>query len=159
PIPAGDRTSSAFKTALGAANCPANHPGNFNYGTFGGANVACDGSNISPVMLNILNLKLPNGNYYYPGSGTSGYREISFSEPAIYNEDQGVANFDYLITPKHTLAGRYFYTNNPQTLTLGGELPGAPSLLGFSNTDAVLKLTTLVTNTLVNEARISFQRN
>ena len=159
PVPAGDRTTAAFKAALGAANCPANHPGDFNYGTFGGPNVACDGSNISPVMLNILNLKLPNGAYYYPGSGTNDYRSTSFSDPAIYNEDQGVGNFDYLINSKQTLAGRYFYTNNPQILTLGGELPGAPSLLGFSNTDAVLKLTSLVTNTFVNEARISYQRN
>jgi hypothetical protein len=63
------------------------------------------------------------------------------------------------MSSKNTLAGRYFFTNNPQILTLGGELPGAPSLLGFSNTDAVLKLTTLVSNTVVNEARISFQRN
>ena len=70
-----------------------------------------------------------------------------------------MANFDYLINSKQTLAGRYFYTNNPQVLTLGGELPGAPSLLAFSNTDAVLKLTSLVTNTFVNEARISYQRN
>jgi hypothetical protein len=159
PIPGGDRSSPGFQAALGAANCAANHPGDFNYGTFGGPNVACDGSNISPVMLNILNIKLPNGSYYYPGSGTSGYRTLSFSDPAIYNEDQLVANFDYVINSKHTLAGRYFYTNNPQTLTLGGELPGAPSLLGFSNHDAVLKLTSLVTNTIVNEARISYQRN
>ncbi|HEX5228514.1 MAG TPA: carboxypeptidase-like regulatory domain-containing protein [Bryobacteraceae bacterium] len=159
PVPAGDRTTPAFKAALGAANCPANHPGDFNFGTFGGPNVACDGSNISQVMLNILNLKLPNGNFYFPGSGTGGYRSISFSDPAIYNEDQVVANFDYLINTKNTLAGRYFYTDNPQDLTLGGELPGAPNILGFSNTDAVLKLTTLVSNTLVNEARISYQRN
>jgi len=159
PVPAGDRTAPGFAAALGAMNCPANHPGNPNFGTFGGPNVACDGSNISPVMLNILNLKLPGAGYYFPGSGTTGYASTSFSDPAIYNEDQEVANFDYLISSKNTLAGRYFYTNNPQDLTLGGELPGAPSLLGFSNTDAVLKLTTLVTNTIVNEARISFQRN
>jgi hypothetical protein len=159
PIPAGDRSGPGFAAALGALNCPANHPGNANFGTFGGPNVACDGSNISPVMLNILNLKLPNGNYYFPSSGTSGYASTSFSDPAIYNEDQVVANFDYLMSSKNTLAGRYSFTNNPQILTLGGELPGAPSLLGFANTDAVLKLTTLVTNTVVNEARVSFQRN
>jgi Carboxypeptidase regulatory-like domain len=159
PIPGGDRSAPGFAAALGALNCPANHPGNFSYGTFGGSNVACDGSNISPVMLNILNLKLPNGNYYFPGSGATGYRTVSFSDPAIYNEDQVVANFDYLLNSKNTLAGRYFFTNNPQDLTLGGELPGAPSLLGFSNTDAVLKLTTLIANTMVNEARVSYQRN
>ena len=159
PIPAGDRSAPGFAAALGALNCPANHPGDPNFGTFGGPNVACDGSNISPVMLRILNLKLSDGSYYFPGSGTSGYRTISFSDPAIYNEDQVVANFDYLISSRQTLSGRYFFTNNPQTLTLGGELPGAPSLLQFSNTDAVLKLTSLVSSTLVNEARISFQRN
>ena len=110
PIPAGDRSAPGFAAALGAANCPANHPGDSSYGTFGGPNVACNGSNISPVMLNILNLKLPNGNYYFPGSGTSGYRTVSFSEPAIYNEDQVVkANFDYIITSKHTLAGALLF--------------------------------------------------
>lgn len=159
PIPAGDRSAPGFAAALGALNCPANHPGDPSYGTFGGPNVACNGSNINPVILNILNLKLPSGAYYFPGSGTNGYREISFSDPAIYNEDQVVANFDYIINSKQTLAGRYFFTNNPQTLTLGGELPGAPSLLQFSNTDAVLKLTSLVSNNLVNEGRLSFQRN
>jgi hypothetical protein len=159
PVPAGNRSAPGFAAALGAANCPANHPGDANYGTFGGPNVACNGSNISPVTLNILNLTLPNGSYYFPGSGSAGYALQSFSDPAIYNEDQVVANFDYVISSKNTLSGRYFFTNNPQDQTLGGELPGAPSLLGFSNTDAVLKLTTLATNTIVNEARISFQRN
>src|SRR5579871_3990143 len=82
PIPAGDRSAPGFASALGAMNCPANHPGDSSYGTFGGPNVACDGSNINPVILKILNLKLPSGAYYFPGSGTSGYREISFSDPA-----------------------------------------------------------------------------
>jgi hypothetical protein len=64
-----------------------------------------------------------------------------------------------LINSKHTLSGRYFYTTDPQRVPLGGELPGAPSLLGFSNTNSVLKLTSLLTNSIVNEARVSFQRN
>jgi len=59
-----------------------------------GQNVLCDGSNISPVALNILNIKLPNGQYYIPGSGTSGYRQTTFTSPAIYNGDQGLFNFD-----------------------------------------------------------------
>ncbi len=59
----------AFAAALGQANC-----GFANWGWTGGANVKCDGSNISPVALNILNLKLPDGSYYFPGSGTSWLR-------------------------------------------------------------------------------------
>ena len=160
PIPAGDRSAPGFAALLGAANCPQNNPGNANFLTPSGSqNVACNGSNISPVALNILNIKLPNGQYYFPSSGTSGYRQATFSDPAIYNGDQGLVNFDYLITPKNTLAGRWFYTNDPQISPLNGQLPGAPSLLGFDNVNAVLKLTTIITNSIVNEGRVSYQRN
>jgi hypothetical protein len=159
PIPAGDRSAPGFAAAVGAANCPANHPGDFNYGTFGGPNVACDGSNISPVTLKILNLKLNNGSYYIPGSGATGYRQVSFSDPSIFNEDQVLVNGDYLINAKHTLAARYFYTRDPQIQTLGGLLPGSPSDLYYSNTNAVLKMTSLLTNSFINEVRGSMQRN
>ncbi len=57
---------------------------------------------------------------------------------------------------------RYFYTHNPQLDTLGqggGWLPGTPVTAVWGNQTAVLKLTSLVTNNFVNEARISFQRN
>ncbi len=160
PIPGGDRSAPGFAAQLGAASCPQNHPGDNNFKTPSGSqNVLCDGSNINPVALNILNIKLPNGQYYIPGSGVSGYKQATFTSPAIYNGDQGLINFDYLITPKQTLAGRWFYTNDPQIAPLGGQLPGAPSLLGFDNVNAVLKLTTIITNSIVNEARVSYQRN
>ena len=160
PIPGGDRSAAGFAAALGAANCPANNPGNANFVTPSGSqNVACNGSNISPVALAILNIKLPNGQYYFPSSGTSGYKQATFSSPAIYNGDQGLVNFDYLLSPKNTLAGRWFYTNDPQIAPLGGQLPGAPSLLGFDNVNSVLKLTTIITNSIVNEGRVSYQRN
>ncbi len=159
PIPDGDRRAPGFRTALGAANCPANHPGDTNFGTFGGPNVACDGSNVNPVALNILNIKLDDGSYFFPSSSTSGYRQTVFSSPAIYNGDQEVANFDYVMNPKHTLSGRYFYTKDPQVIPLNGQLPGAPTKILFSNTYSVLKATSVLTNSLVNEARISYQRN
>ena len=38
-------------------------------------------------------------------------------------------------------------------------MPGTPASYLYANTNAVLKLTTIVTNNLVNEARGSFQRN
>jgi Carboxypeptidase regulatory-like domain/TonB-dependent Receptor Plug Domain len=70
--------------AIGAALCPANHPNNpafdvFLTGVVPGIQVACDGSNISPVALNWLNLKNPNGSYYVPGSGTDNYQFVKFS--------------------------------------------------------------------------------
>jgi hypothetical protein len=160
PIPAGDRSAPGFPAALGAASCPQNHPGDSNFRTPSGSqNVLCDGSNISPVALNILNIKLPNGQYYFPSSGVVGYKQATFTDPAIYNGDQGLINGDYVINSQHTLSGRWFYTNDPQLAPLGGQLPGAPNHLGFDNVNAVLKLTSVITSTIVNEWRASYQRN
>ncbi len=160
PIPLGDRSAPGFRAALGAASCPQNHPGDNNFKTPSGSqNVLCDGSNISPVALNILNIKLPNGQYYIPSTGATGYKQTTFSSPAIYNGDQELINADYLINAKNTLAARWFYTNDPQVAPLGGQLPGAENRLGFDNVNSVLKLTTIFGNSIVNEGRISMQRN
>ncbi|HTR35324.1 MAG TPA: carboxypeptidase-like regulatory domain-containing protein [Bryobacteraceae bacterium] len=156
PIPAGDRSAPGFAAALAAANC--NFP---TISTFveGGAPLACDGSNISPVALKILQLKNPDGSYYFPGSKGPGFQTVNFSDPAIYNANQLLLNGDYIINDKNTLAMRYFYTRDPQLITLNGFLPGTPVNQYYSNTNAVLKLTTIVSNTFVNEIHGSFQRN
>jgi hypothetical protein len=165
PLPAGDRSAPGYQAAVGAALCPANHPGQPGFSTLFGnfipvfPQVACDGSNISPVAMKILNIKLPDGSYYIPGSGTGTYSQHVFEDPANYKEHQLILNGDYLVNTKNTLAMRYLYTNNPQVLPLSGGFPGAPANTQFTNTDAVLKLTTLVSSSLVNELRGSFQRN
>ena len=155
PIPS-DRTSPNFAQQLAAANC---HFPTISTFVEGGAPLACDGSNVSPVALQLLQLKNADGSYYIPSSNTGGFQTVSFSQPAIYNANQMVLNGDYLISSKNTLAMRYFYTRDPQLITLNGFLPGTPTHQYYSNTDAVLKLTTLLSNTLVNEVRGSFQRN
>ena len=159
PLPSV-RTAST----LGNALCPANHPGDpafnvFLTGILPGIQVACDGSNINPVAVNWLNLKNKDGSFYVPSSGTNSYAFTKFSIPASYKEHQVVLNGDYLISSKNTLAMRYFYSNNPETLPLAGGIPGTPAAAQYSTTDAVLKLTTLISPTLVNELRGSFQRN
>jgi hypothetical protein len=164
PVPAGDRSNTAaFRSALGAAMCPQNHPGDSRYATVaGGVQVACDGSNINPVAINFLQLKLPNGSYYIPGSANGSYQLTPFSQPAHFTEHQAVFNVDYAINAKHTLAARFFTSQDPQTLPFSnanGELPGTAASYLYANTEAVLKLTSLVSNNVVNEARLSFQRN
>jgi hypothetical protein len=156
PIPAGDPTAPGFAASLAAANCGFPTLSQF---VEGGSPLNCSGSNISPVALKILQLKNADGSYYLPSSGTNGYLTTSFSSPAVYNANQVVVNGDYLISSKNTLAMRYFYTHDPQLITLNGFLPGTPTHETYANTDAVLKLTTIVTNNFVNEVRGSFQRN
>jgi hypothetical protein len=138
-------------------------------GYFGGVPIACDGSNVNPVALNILNLKLSNGSYYIPGSSNGGYQTVPYSIPAKFQEDQFLVNTDYKITGKNTIAERFFYTRDPQLSNFtggppgtgspggSGSLPGAPSNTVTGNVDGVVKLTSTMTANLSNEMRISGQ--
>jgi hypothetical protein len=180
-IPAGTRSSvlgSPWVNQLGAAFCPTTLGGTANSsagnltkaGT--GVQVACDGSNISQVALNLLNLKVPgsidpNG-YYIPGSSNGKNQTAFYSIPAHYTEDQGVGNFDYVISSKNTFSGKYFYSAVQTLGTIGTGatsatpttgLPGAPGSLRFPNMYMLAKLTTIVSTNIVNEMRASLQRS
>jgi hypothetical protein len=162
PIPAGDRSTPAWLAAMGAANCPALNPGpDFKtmFAAAGQVQLACNGSNINPVSLAILNLKLPNGQYYLPTNTGTPYQNVFLTSPAVFHEHNLVVNMDYLINSKNTFSAKYFYTMDPQTTPFGGSLLGAPISNYYANTNASLKLTTIITNTMVNEARVSGQRN
>jgi hypothetical protein len=146
---------------LGNAFCPENHPGDKRYQTFfGGVQIACDGSNVNPVALNILNLRLPGSSYYVLGSGTGTFQTTPFSIPAKYNEDQILLNVDYVISSKHTFAERLFYSDAPQLSNFSGSnsMPGAPSETSNENLNIQLKLTSVLGANFVNEARMSGQR-
>jgi hypothetical protein len=169
-----DPAGQAFIQNLGAAVCPANH-GNaaIDKVQAGGADVACDGSNINPVAVKALQLQLPGGNYLIPGSGlpatatSTGYAASTFTQPSIFRDHQFMGNADYVISAKNTLAARYEYetdiVNAPfpalNALEPLNTLPGGPVKIQKSNHAALLKLTTILTNNLVNEARASFQRS
>jgi hypothetical protein len=155
-IPSGPRNTQSFVQQLIAENCtlPSFGPPGRN------GVLPCSATTVSPVALNMLNVTTANGSYYFPSNSTFG--PVSFNTPALFHEDQTTVNGDYLINPKNTLAMRFFYSSDPRTVQyntpIGGALPGAPELSTYSNTNAVIKLTTLVSNTLVNELRGSFQR-
>jgi len=106
-------------------------------------------------------VKLPNGSDYIPGSGTSGTVQRFFSIPAQYSENQYIGNGDWLLTAKHSLQMRYMSSDNPYTYQLSGafgQLPGRVQTDARSNASAVLRLTSLLSSTVVNQARASFQR-
>jgi hypothetical protein len=155
-IPSGPRNTQSFVSQLIAENCQLP-----SFGPPGPNGVLpCSSTTVSPVALNMLNVTNANGSYYFPSNSTFG--PVSFNQPALFSEKQTLVNGDYLINPKNTLAMRFFYSTDPRTAEfntpIGGALPGAPEVQQFSNTNAVLKLTTIVSNTFVNEIRGSFQR-
>ena len=165
-------TNDRSAATIGSQFCPANHPGTSAYNTFaGGVQVACDGSNINPVALTILRMKLPDGTYVLPtpqsiiASGkNAGLGLSSYSVPDYFREDQYLVNFDYVISSKHTLSERYFYSADPQVHGLdngGGTVglsPGWPLVGNTKNHVASLKLTSILTNNFINEASAAYTR-
>jgi hypothetical protein len=156
-------TADRSAAALGAQFCA--------YATAaGGTQLACDGSNINPVALALLNFKLPNGKYAVPSPQIllpsadptqMPIGESTFSTPARYNEDQFTLNVDHKISDKNQLAARFFYSKAP---TVEPFSPNAANVPGWGtteldqNTMLVLSDTHVFGPRLVNIARFGFMR-
>src|ERR1700733_641095 len=165
--------------------CPApagSPPGtnNCNIGVGTGVTVAGDGSNISNTAIALLQSKgivkggynqgfyipsaLPGCTLKLPGVASSGC-VTAISQPTIANENQYMGNGQWNINPKNTLEARYLYSSDPQIqsflcfITPGSCNPGSPEDVQYLSHTATLKLTTILTNNLVNEARVTYQRN
>jgi hypothetical protein len=89
----------------------------------------------------------------------------AISEPIHANENQYLVNTDYVLSSKHTLSEKYMYATDPQTQTFNCFInatvcnPGSPINAHYINHVGQLKLTSVLTNNLVNEARFSFHRD
>ncbi len=69
-------------------------------------------------------------------------------------------NLDYLINAKR-LAFRFFRSYEPRLAPFGGSayLPGSPGNIPFGYHNMVTRLTTIVSNNMVNELHVSYQRD
>jgi hypothetical protein len=112
--------------------------------------VACDGSNINPVTLNLLRQKIANGTYLIPrpqriaiDSNGNPVGLSTFSIPSHYSEDQILVNTDYILSSIHAFAQRYFYYRQPQNQPFSNttNTPGNGVTPNFNSQVAVLKLT------------------
>ncbi len=155
-------TSDRSAATLGAQFCA--------FPTFaGGTQVACDGSNINPVALKLLNYKFANGQFAIPTPQiplTSDPSQIPIGEsvyaiPAKYNEDQYTGDFDQTVSAKNTLSARIFYSRAP---TVEPFSPNAANVPGWGtnevdkNVMAVLSDTHVVNSNLVNVGRLGYMR-
>jgi hypothetical protein len=172
PLLTQDRSAAT----LGAQFCPAGHPNNngqpaAGYLTHaGGVQVACDGSNINPAALSILNAKLPNGQFAVPSpqqtlpvadSDQLPVGQSTFAIPAHYREDQFSINVDHTLAAKNTLSGRFFYSRAPTTQPFSANAANVP---GWGtdeldrNTMFVLSDVHTINPNLVNLARFGYMR-
>ncbi|WP_084080021.1 TonB-dependent receptor [Edaphobacter aggregans] len=163
-------TDDRSARTLGAQFCPENHPGNAGYLTFvGGNQIRCDGSNINPSALGLLNFKFANGQYAIPSPQTLRpsapdqlpIGESTFSIPAKYREDQYTGNIDSILSSRNQLSGRFFYsraTTDEPFSPFGANVPGWGTNELDQNTMFVLSDTHVFRPSLVNVARFGYMR-
>jgi len=141
-------------------------------GAQGGVAINADGSNINPVALSLLNLKLSDGTFLIPTpqsvDPTKPLVEQGFSvftEPCHFSEDQLSTNIDYLVRQNSRIAVRFFLANDDQTVTFPGNgLNPAGNIPGFpSPGDSGFRVFSLAhshafSSAWLNEARIGYVR-
>jgi Carboxypeptidase regulatory-like domain len=96
--------------------------GNFPDATTTNATVGTDPGDINPIAYGLLNYKLANGQYLIPSASTNpavNPISINFPENAFtigtsyFIADQGVADLDWNVNAKDTLALKYYYQHDP----------------------------------------------
>ena len=119
--------------------------------------------NINPVALALLEQKLPNGQFLFPTANPSTDL-VSLSDPANFSENQYMANFDYIQSPKNTIQVRFFTA--PSNLTdpfgfgtaNGANLPGTPSTNKSTYLVASISDNYMFRPNLFNQVRIGYDR-
>ena len=141
-------------------------------GELGGIPVNPDGSNINPVALALLNFKLPDGSFLIPtpqtidSSKPLASQGLSvFTEPCQFAENQALADVDYTASAKSRFAGRFFLSNDSETVTFpgnglnaSGNIPGFPSPSDSGFRVFSLENTYARTSSWLNQARAGYVR-
>jgi len=141
-------------------------------GALGGTRVKPDGSNINPIALTLLNFKLPDGSFLIPTPlsidaskpfAQQGF--LAFTEPCQFSEDQVLTNVDYLASAKSRFAGRFFLSNDSETVTFpgnglnpSGNIPGFPSPSDSGFRVFSLGNTYVLSSNWLNEGRVGYVR-
>ena len=125
-------------------------------------------SQISPVALSLLSATLKNGQFLIPSAQITnaaqatglGYDAVEQGPNAQANVDQGIANFDYLISDKDRLSGKYYIQENPTTNPFGavGVLQGFPQQLSAGSQVFSLDNSVILTPSLTWEQKAGFTR-
>jgi Carboxypeptidase regulatory-like domain/TonB dependent receptor-like, beta-barrel len=135
-------------------------------------------ASINPVAVNILNARLPGGQFAIPSSGVAGASGAAASIPTAvvqsgvsrFRENQINTNIDLNFTNTHALSGKLFYAKNPAFQAIynfagtGNRLEGQPvnQLIGFGGDIPIDQLLFSLTDNytfspnITNQARFGF---
>jgi hypothetical protein len=117
---------------------------------------------IDPISFNLLNFKLPNGQFLIPTPQSPSGR-ITGAALSTYHEEQFNTNLDYHISQADFITGKFFFAHAPLFSALAGSNFGTPSSLPgfgtFLNIDnRVLSIQEIHTfnPSTVNEVRLGY---
>jgi hypothetical protein len=131
------------------------------------------GVNPNPVALNILNARLPNGQFAIPSSGlvstTTPFlaTTVPQSGESTFKENQVNLNGDFIFSANHNLSAKFFIADNPTSqanYNFAGLGNGERQLIGFGGDLTIKqKLYSITDNyvfssNIVNQARFGFNR-
>lgn len=121
---------------------------------------------INPVIVNVLNARLPNGQFAIPSAATAtGLTPISGL--SRFRENQFNANFDWRLSDNHTISSKNFFASNPTfqaNFNFAGLGNGVTQLPGTGGSLDIIQDLNSITDTyvfspnVVNQARFGFSR-
>jgi hypothetical protein len=122
---------------------------------------------INPAALNLLQAKVPNGQYLIPSAQFDAARAMQVGGDALVqgtnsraSVNQGIAGLDYQVSDNDRLSGRYYIQDNPTANPFGSvdDLLGFPQQLSAGSQVASIINTVTLTPTVTWEQRVGFTR-
>lgn len=152
-----DRTAQGIANALNASFFPGCGPGQTP------PNPCFQTSQINTAAMNLLNAKLPSGQFLIPSAQitdpvsatTLGYDAVVKGPNSKANVDQAIAGIDYQLNAKDRLAIKYYFQSDPTTNPFGA----VGSLLGFSQQLAAGSQVVSLTNTIVLSPSLTWEQH
>lgn len=124
-------------------------------------------SQINSVAANLLNAKLPNGQFlipsaqYTPSQATQlGYDAVVQGPNTQARVNQGIAGIDYVVSSRDRLSGKYYLQSNPTNNPFGavGSLLGFPQQLSAGSQVFSLSNSVVLSPNLTWEQHAGFTR-
>lgn len=128
---------------------------------------ACFSGTINPAASNLLNAKLPNGQYLIPSAQLSASNSINLGYDAVVQGPntqsrvyQAIGDIDYQVSQNDRFSGKYYFQDDPTTNPFGavGSLLGFPQQLAAGSQVLSLANTLIISPNLTWEGHVGFTR-
>jgi hypothetical protein len=129
-----------------------------------GPAILADGSNINPIALRLLQMRLADGSYLIPtpqrvnpAAAFAVQGSSTFSTPSTFDENQYMANVDYVANAASRFSGRFFTARGATEQAFpAGNVPGFPLTTDDAYVATSVAHNWVINSRLFNEARFGF---